>query len=1376
MNFDAWQEKDRNILGKLRISFQFLLVLALLLSGVGTSFAVMPGKDKQPRSFNEAKSDQEAVNGKKYREGELLVKFRKNVTDSEKVRLHARFHSAKVREFGKLRLHHVRLRKGMTVEDAVKLYNAEPDVEYAQPNHIASIQSQPNDPFFGQLWGMAKIEAPTAWNTTTGDSNVILAVIDTGVDYNHPDLTANLWNDQGSFGYNSITQTNDPMDDHGHGTHISGTIAAIGNNGEGVVGVNWNAKVFACKAFGASGTGTESDIIECLQYIKAKKAAGANIVATNNSYSFGNNYSQALYDAIKDQQDILYITAAGNDGRDTDKEGAYPANYKLPNVISVAATDPSDLRAPFSNFGRYSIHIGAPGTGILSTFPNNGYFSWDGTSMATAHVTGLVGLLKAQDGHRDWIALRNLILTGGDTVPDIADNTLTGKRLNAAGAMTCSGKRLFSAWEIPMAPVIGQAQTVSVININCDKPAGEITAVLGNGDPLILRDDGVGADLAANDGIYTGTWTPTTSSTTMKFTATNGSFTISSPPVRITKPVFVAPAVDLGNNSTMCVANASCTVSYSTSGGTGPITWAVTGSLPPGVSLDSSTGTISGVPTTTGNYRFSIEVIDTSQMKDSLDLTITVNEDVRPGWPQVLSKRRGWGALNFSSSPVMADLDGDGLKEIIVVDDNNPDVLFGGQDTLYVYNADGSLRAKTVLPGRGSTPAVADIDNDGKPEILLGIGEHFDNTNPVYAFRADLSLVPNFPAGGYPTYNGGAGFAHSLVVADLDNDGKSTLISVSSPNNGNDPDYNKNIITLVDGNGQTLPGWPKVIGEFSNNDVIPAVADVDGDGKKEIVLASHDGSVHILKKDGTETRSWQFAPSSIGWMSAPVVADLNNDGHNEIIIRYSDSATGETVIGVYTQSGALLPNWPQRYPNSTDSGVSVADLNNDGKLELIFVAGAYLNQIYIVDYKGTVIPGWPVTNSSSSNLDIDPIIADIDNDGNLEVLIASSSGTGSGRSGEGSVNAFNASGNQIPGFPKFTTPNNELRSTPVIGDLDGNGRLDLVQKCEDGTLHVWELQPVVTQPILAWPTRYHDLSHSSTTEARVAITTSSPLPDGKVGIPYQVVFAAVGKAPYTWAVVGNALPAGLNLAPISGVISGTPASAGDSAFTLQVTDSSGAVARSSFTITVIPSLTILTKSLPSGNVSSRYSQTLVADYGKSPCYWTIINGSLPCGLMMNGRTGVISGTPTRTGTRRFTVKVIEGNKDAATQEMTITINAALPDLTISFVAGPNRGIRGKSITVIAAVRNQGKGNAGSTSVRFYLTKDANVTTSDILLAIKPVPALYANSSRCVSATVTVPGTIAAGSYYVGAIVDVENVVAESVESNNAKKGGRITIK
>ena len=433
----------------------------------------------------------------------------------------------------------IRLPDDLSVEAARALARTMDGVAYAEPNYIVSTQLVPNDLQFSTMWGLnntgqtggtadADIDAPEAWDITTGSSDLIVALLDTGFDYTHPDLVANLFrneadcnsnavDDDGNgyvddcYGIDTFFHDSDPFDDNSHGTHTAGTIGATGNNSAGVVGVNWNVKLMACKFLGPGGVGTTADAITCLEYIAMMKDRGFNIIARNNSWG-GGGYSQALFDAIEAQRSrgILFIAAAGNDGANNDVIGNYPSNYDLPNIIAVASTTDTDAQSGFSNYGRRLVHLGAPGSNILSTVPGGGYGTKSGTSMATPHVTGVAALLKAQDPTRDWRAIRNLLLTGGDPIAALSATTVTGRRLNAFNALTCSGRAVTSRVRpVSNNVTVGGGLTVAAININCAAGAGDVVVgVFPSGGTLTLRDVGTDGDQQAGDGIYTGEFRP----------------------------------------------------------------------------------------------------------------------------------------------------------------------------------------------------------------------------------------------------------------------------------------------------------------------------------------------------------------------------------------------------------------------------------------------------------------------------------------------------------------------------------------------------------------------------------------------------------------------------------------------------------------------------------------------------------------------------------------------------------------------------------------------------------------------------------------------------------------------------------------------------
>lgn len=325
------------------------------------------------------------------------------------------------------------------------------NIEYAEPNYVFNANLIPNDTYFDELWALnnigqnngkydADIDVTEIWDINTGN-DIIVAVIDTGVDYKHEDLADNIWvnsceipnngiDDDGNgyiddiHGINAINNTGDPMDDNGHGTHCSGTIAAIGNNKLGVVGVCWKAKIMACKWLSKDGTGHVSDAIKCIEY-----ALNMGTHVMNNSWG-GYSGSKALYEAIEMANETLFCNAAGNDSNNNDTTPAYPASYDLPNIISVAASDASDNLAWFSNYGEISVDIAAPGVDILSTICKNKYDLSSGTSMATPHVAGSAALLLSIDHSLTSYELKKLLMDTTDNIPAFSGKMVTSGRLN----------------------------------------------------------------------------------------------------------------------------------------------------------------------------------------------------------------------------------------------------------------------------------------------------------------------------------------------------------------------------------------------------------------------------------------------------------------------------------------------------------------------------------------------------------------------------------------------------------------------------------------------------------------------------------------------------------------------------------------------------------------------------------------------------------------------------------------------------------------------------------------------------------------------------------------------------------------------------------
>lgn len=436
-------------------------------------------------------------NGNRFVPDELLVKYSPNVKSAVKRDTGANFGAQFIEELGDFGWVRIRVPKHTSLAAAASRLLRSPEIIYVQPNYYYRLSQEPNDPKFPEsgMFGLPIISAPLAWNLATGSRDVVVAVVDTGMRYAHEDLAANTWTNPGEIagndidddgngfiddvhGYDFFSDDSDPIDENGHGTHVTGTIGAVGNNGLGVVGVNWAVSLMAVKIFSATGTDTTTAmVLNAYSYIRMMKQRGVNIRVTNNSFGGCDencSFDQAMKDAIDalGDADILNIFAAGNGNTDIDAQPFFPASYTSPSIISVASSTSIDSRSGFSNFGIESVDLAAPGSVILSTTfgADDTYGILSGTSMATPHVTGAAALLAAAHPELSAASLKATLLNNVDPLPDWLNIVKTGGRLNIASAIQNPTDCAFdlSATSLPVRPKGG----IFTINVsaapNCD--------------------------------------------------------------------------------------------------------------------------------------------------------------------------------------------------------------------------------------------------------------------------------------------------------------------------------------------------------------------------------------------------------------------------------------------------------------------------------------------------------------------------------------------------------------------------------------------------------------------------------------------------------------------------------------------------------------------------------------------------------------------------------------------------------------------------------------------------------------------------------------------------------------------------------------------
>ena len=445
-----------------------------------------------------------------YVEGELLVKFADGPFSRQTDECNARLGAQVLRAFPACGWQHVRLPTGMTVRQALAAYSALPGVAAAEPNYYFEPASgsdiPPDDPLLADQWGLAKIAAPYAWRFTTGSPEVVVAVIDSGIRYDHEDLAANMWRNPGETGLDGLGRDKaangvddddngyvddlygidpgagdtDPMDEGvpgipwGHGTCVAGIVGAVGNNSKGVAGVNWEVRFMALRVFGAGASFTTSKLLEAFEYVTLMKQRGVNVRVTANSYGVGTSMPQSLKDAmdVAGTQDILHACAAGNDGKNLDLAPDYPARYESASIVAVTSSSQVDGDAGH-NYGPHTVDLAAPGQMIATTShldPANYVEDFPMTSAATPFVAGALALLAALEPTQPGDVLKAAILDSVDVLPAFTGRVVSNGRLNVARAVEMLIAPEAPSVVIAAQPDPGPAAPLAPMEITFSKP------------------------------------------------------------------------------------------------------------------------------------------------------------------------------------------------------------------------------------------------------------------------------------------------------------------------------------------------------------------------------------------------------------------------------------------------------------------------------------------------------------------------------------------------------------------------------------------------------------------------------------------------------------------------------------------------------------------------------------------------------------------------------------------------------------------------------------------------------------------------------------------------------------------------------------------
>jgi subtilisin family serine protease len=978
---------------------------------------------------------------------------------------------------------------------------ADPNVEYAEEDQVRSVVSTPNDPYFsstgtwGQayadLWGVKKVNAPAAWDTTTG-AGITVAVVDTGIDYNHPDIAANVWHNTAEIpgngldddgdgyvddvkGFNFAYGIADPMDDFGHGTHVAGTIAAVGNNHLGVVGVAYGAKVMAVKALDSNGSGFDSNLSTAIHYATDR---GADVI--NASWG-GFGKSQTVSDAIDyaGNLGVIFVAAAGNS---SDDAGRYwPAGD--PQAITVAASDSNDALAYFSNFGS-KIDVAAPGVDVLSLQAagtalgpqvSPGYVRLSGTSMAAPHVAGVVALILVQHPAYTTEDVRQVLrTTATDTGAPGYDNLFGYGRLNALGAVTLSNV-LKAKITFPVSgstvqgsiAVSGIATGNNFANYVLEYGAGATpttwaafatstvpgNGVLGNFDPTALTSGTYSVRLTATDTFGH----QFVDRITLQVNLVTISYPV--PPNVPTSASTYKPGMSLRVNGSANVATLqnfqlqwAAGVNASTGYSTNGIVLANGGTMPVN---DGNLGTWS-IPSDLPAGYYTIQLITNAAAYTATSTTLVYLEPslTTVNWPVLLPHGI------YPNAGVIPTNNADGSTRLTAT--NSAFYWTNGLNPadFLSYTADGTLEFSTQLAlGSPNQPAVADLDEEPGDESVVTDARdidifHEDHSKTTYTVPSpyDLSNTP-------------------VQIDDLQGNGEWDILSYAI-----DPTVRPfpGRLFLLDKNGSEFNSHPidtLFYGDLTNERARFLPGFFLGNGLKQIVIQDAPNissfSLKMFDTDGSPI-PWN-APTFLGTSAGMAAADFDHNGTLETIIPSYNSP--QMTLHVLQPDGSERPGWPLNFTCGIGcwAYVAIGDLFKDGNQEILFAAGPSL---YLLDSYGHAFPGFPITLTNGSYPAFGTVLlGDIDGDGYQEIVTTSRAGTPAppgfayGSQYEDYLLAYNRFGAQVrrwlltgrDGYDSY------VNAVPSIGDFNQDGITDIAVSYEvTGIPHPYILPGVVS--------------------------------------------------------------------------------------------------------------------------------------------------------------------------------------------------------------------------------------------------------------------------------------------------------------------------
>lgn len=1016
--------------------------------------------------------------------------------------------------------------------DYIVTLSALPDDTYADPDDNGSWSTGAWGQSFFDMWGLQQVRAVEAWsapgcaNNCSGEG-VVVAVVDSGLDITHPDIAGRLWtnaaeiagngidDDQNGYiddihGWDFANDDNNPMDDHGHGTHVAGTIAAEVNNGVGIAGVAPRSRIMALKGIGTVG-GSDSDLAQAIVYAANN---GARVI--NCSWGGGPmSIPQVIADAINYAHDVhnaVVVVAAGNSNLDVGNEafGFFPANSR--NVITVAASDHSDQKAYFSNFGE-KIDLIAPGGGdsqpttafdphrtILSlkssqansTMTGNGaliiggqYVRQAGTSMAAPHVAGAAALILSRYPTLSAEQVRQALRKGSDDRGATGFDFFMGYgRLNAQQSATLAAP--LEARLEPLPPSIvagshieirGTARGSGFGSWRIEYGAGELPTswtTITTGSSQISS--GLFVDWNLNsvpDGVY--------AVRLLAFSAQGVAYEdrgiVSVSQVMLTAPVEARGSV-FRTGSTITLqgtVNPTNFVSYSVKvyedrAGTVEIPNALI-SLPGGGTSRIVEGTLATWNTTgisNGQHLIELTVNLTGGAQTKRSVVVGIDSSLHSGWPRLLGAL--YTTIDAYEHLTSADVDGDGLE----------DLLYGRGPTIYVVNHQGQNLPGWPQPaGSGgeslTSPVVGDVDGDGIPEVVAS-----NKAGDLFVWRRNGALLASWPAAP------GASVSR-LALDDLNGDNRKEIIVV-----GWTPATECGFAGVFGFNGTPLPGWPKTMcGTVAMNQ--PAIADLNSDGQKEIVLSTafSNLALNVFDLQGNSLPGWPQALT----VSSLAISDVDANGTSEIV------TWGGGALRAFRSDGVEIQNnmWPKvsQVPlGGTSGSFAIGDINGDGQQEYVALnldLQGSNSSILVWGNSYQTLSGWPVTLSGSGKFEA-PALADVDGDGKADIVIS-----GPATQSAYSVLAYKYNGTSIPGFPKVmgfrrleAMGQYALVNAPAIADFDGDAKYEIAWVDDDMNMFMWDTDAAASGP-RPWP-MVHRNSGATRSGATLGQPTATPTP------------------------------------------------------------------------------------------------------------------------------------------------------------------------------------------------------------------------------------------------------------------------------------------